>query len=152
MGMSLTPSSWNTTDFPLVSNIHPTWIIPKLSEISTQPHQFTVPEFVWAEALKVSDFPPELLATKDWVLKSSWAAPSPNSRVIWPANSIHLWVCSKSTDNNWSMTISFSFLVTKIWSRLVWRETGPKVAVFSITLTNLSWSGSTKKISLELFP
>ena len=46
---------------------------------------------------------------------------------------------------NFTKKIILEKFITKIFTTF-------QVAVFSITLTNLSWSGSTRKISLELFP
>merc|ERR1711982_175705 len=69
--MSLTPSLKNTMVSLLVSNTHPTWMSTKLMAILTQLHPFTAPGSVLEGALKVSDFPPELLVIKDWVLKIS---------------------------------------------------------------------------------
>ena len=45
--------------------------------------------------------------------------------------------------------ISLKYILEKFSTKIF---TTFQVAVFSITLINLSWSGSTRKISLELFP
>merc|ERR1712029_160228 len=69
--MSLTPSLKNTMVSLLVSNTHLTWMSTKSMAILTQLHPFTAPGSVLEGALKVSDFPPELLVIKDWVLNIS---------------------------------------------------------------------------------
>merc|ERR1712154_481036 len=69
--MSLTPSSANTTDSQLDSNMFPTWMSKKLRETLPMMSQYTLSEFVLDDPSKDSVSPPESPRTNVLELKTS---------------------------------------------------------------------------------
>merc|ERR1712018_900317 len=80
--MSLTPSSANTTDSPLDSNMSPTWMSRRSRETLPMMSQFTLSEFVLDDLSKDSVSPPESPRNNVLELKTSCRELSLSSLVI----------------------------------------------------------------------
>merc|ERR1711936_1554664 len=87
--MSLTPSSANTTDSPLDSNMSPTWMLTKSRETSPMMSQYTLSEFALDDPSKDSVCPLESPSNNVLTWKNSWLELSLSSLVIFLATTIH---------------------------------------------------------------